>query len=65
MEHEKTERYITATDHWCIYCALEEGVYVDATKIVFDDDDHKALPVCEKCFTVLENPNFFSVFSLN
>lgn len=65
MEKESKIISIKAADHWCIFCALEDGLYINATRIVFDENDHKALPVCDKCFDAMNDSNFFRVFSLN
>jgi len=63
----KETRHIEASSHFCIYCAAEAGGYVDAAKIVFDDDTGKCLPLCNDCFNDLEmeEKTFFSVFSKN
>lgn len=64
---KQENRTISTENYFCIHCAAKHGDYVRATKIVFDDDENVAMPVCEACFKKMEmeDSHFFSVFSLN
>jgi len=55
-----------AKDHWCIYCALDDGVLITAEHLIYDEGTKKITPVCERCYAEMIQPAGFNYdFYLN
>jgi hypothetical protein len=53
-------------NYWCIGCASLQGLRVPADYIIWDEEEQKAIPLCEYCHGMTaEDTSFFSVFSVN
>ena len=57
---------LQAQNMYCVYCLLMEDEWVEATHLIWDEGEQKAMPLCDECMeTFMVEDKFFLGHSVN